>query len=74
MPHLHLAQAKKSWSDKLDRITGERGTHPVDRAAQMAGEPQTNANAQGDSARSPEEVFTAAPARQISNYGKIKGA
>ena len=72
MPHLHLDDAKKAHGDKLDAMVGHRGEHPSDRAARIAGAKETNANAQGDAARSPEEVFIGAPARQVSNYGKVK--
>jgi hypothetical protein len=72
MPHLHLDEAKKALGDKLDVMVGHRGEHPSDRAARICGNTQTNASAQGDAAHAPEEVFMAAPARQVSNYGKVK--
>lgn len=73
MPHPHIDDVKKFHGDRLEQIAGRRGEHPSDRAARLAGVQQTNENAQGDAARAPEEVFTAAPARQVSNYGKVKG-
>ena len=72
MPNPHLDDARKFHGDKLDTMVGHRGEHPSDRAARIAGAQQTNANAQGDAARAPEEVFTAAPPRQVSNYGTVK--
>jgi hypothetical protein len=72
MPHLHLDDVKKFNGDKLDRMVGHRGEHATDKAARLAGNPQTNANAQGDAARAPEEVFIGAPTRQVSNYGKVR--
>jgi hypothetical protein len=71
MPHIHDNDARRTLGDKLDAMTGHRGEHPVDRAARIAGV-KVSAAAQGDAAQGPEEVFTAAPARQISNYGKVR--
>jgi hypothetical protein len=72
MPHPNEADARRSHGDMLSARTGSRGEYPVDRAARIAGM-KVSASAQGDGAQMPEEVFTAAPARQISNYGRIKG-
>ncbi len=72
MPNPHLDDAKKFAGDKLYEMTGHRGEHPSDKAARIAGDAQTNSNAQGDAARAPEEVFTGAPARQVSNYGRVR--
>jgi hypothetical protein len=73
MAHPNHADAKKYQGDKLDKMVGHRGEYAPDRAARICGAQQTTASAQGDAARAPEEVFTAAPARQISNYGTVKG-
>lgn len=71
MPHIHDNDARRSMGDKLDAMTGNRGEHPLDRAARIAGI-KVSASAQGDGGQKPEEVWTAAPARQISNYGNIR--
>lgn len=71
MPHIHDKDVRRSFGDKLDAMTGHRGEHPTDRASRIAGV-KVNAAAQGDAAQAPEEVFTAAPARQISNYGNVR--
>lgn len=73
MAHPHHQDARKFQGDKLGRMVGHRGEYAPLRAARIAGVKQTSANAQGDSARAPEEVFTRAPDRQISNYGNVKG-
>ncbi len=71
MAHPNEAGARRSHGDRLSAMTGKRGEYPIDRAARIAGE-KNSASAQGDAAQAPEEVFTAAPARQISNYGKVR--
>jgi hypothetical protein len=71
MPHPHESDAIRSAGDKLSAMTGNRGKHPIDRASEIAGVKVT-ASAQGDAAQKPEEVWTSAPPRQISNYGNIK--
>lgn len=71
MPHPNEKDDRRSFGDKLDDMTGKRGEHPIDRASRIAGVKVT-ASAQGDAAQQPEEVFTAAPARQISNYGTVR--
>lgn len=71
MPHDHLGDVRRSHGDKLDAMVGARGEHPVDRAARIAGV-KVSAAAQGDAASPEEEVFTAAPARQISNHGTVR--
>lgn len=71
MPNPHDKDVRRSFGDKLDNITGQRGEHPNDRASRIAGVKVTAA-AQGDAAQQPEEVFIAAPARQISNYGTVR--
>ncbi len=70
MPHPNEKDAIRSAGDKLSAMTGDRGEHPIDRASRIAGMKVT-AGAQGDSGM-PEEEWTAAPPRQISNYGNIK--
>jgi hypothetical protein len=72
MPHPNENDARRSHGDRLNAMTGERGEYPVDRASRIAGI-KVSASATGDSGHAPEEVFTAAPARQISNYGTVKG-
>lgn len=67
------ASAKQSYGDKLNNMTGQRGEYPPDKAARICGTPK-NASAQGDAARTPEENFTAAPARQVGDQGSVKGA
>lgn len=71
MPHEFHGEAKKTLGDKMDRMVGSRGEYPPDRAARIAG--PTATGGQGDSVRPTDEVFVGAPARQVSNYGKIKG-
>lgn len=71
-PHPNDDDVRRTTGDKLENYTGHRGETPNDRAARIAGVKVTAA-AQGDGASAPEEVFTAAPARQISNYGNVKG-
>jgi hypothetical protein len=73
MPHIHHSDAKKSMGDKLQALTGKRGEYPPDRAARICGTPITNASAQGDAARAPQENFVAAPARQVGDQGSVKG-
>lgn len=72
MPHIHHGDAKRSMGDKLNRMVGQRGEYPPDRAARICGKPQS-ASAQGDAARGPAENFTAAPARQVGDQGTVKG-
>lgn len=72
MPHPLENEARRSHGDMLSARTGNRGEYPIDRAARIAGV-KVSASAQGDAAQMPEEVFTAAPARQVSNYGNVKG-
>jgi hypothetical protein len=71
MPHEHDKDARRSFGDKLDSMTGARGEHPSDRASRIAGV-KVDASAQGDAAQGPEECFTGAPARQVSNYGNVR--
>jgi hypothetical protein len=72
MAHEHRDDVRRSHGDKLDALTGARGEHPMDRASRIAGV-KVSASAQGDAASPEEEVFTAAPARQISNHGTVRG-
>lgn len=71
MPNPHEDDIRRSNGDKLDAMTGHRGEHPMDRASRIAGV-KVSAAAQGDAAQAPEEVWTAAPARQVSNYGNVR--
>jgi len=71
MPNPHDKDARRTFGDKLAAVTGKHGEYPIDRAARIAGV-KVNAAAQGDAAQQPEEIFTAAPPRQISNYGTVR--
>ncbi len=57
--------------------------HPFDKQAMTGQEraqarysveygPKANASAQGDAAQPPQEEWTAAPARQVSNLGNVR--
>lgn len=70
MPNPHDKDVRRSFGDKLDNMTGKRGEHPNDRAARIAGT-KVSVAAQGDSGQ-PEEVWTSAPARQVSNLGNVR--
>lgn len=72
MSNPHHGDAKRTRGDKLDHMVGKRGEYPPDRAARIVG--ANPADGQGDSVKPTEEVFVGAPARQISNYGTVKGA
>ena len=71
MAHPHSDDIRRSHGDKLDDMTGARGEHPMDRASRIAGVKPGQA-AQGDAASGPEEQWTAAPARQVSNLGNVR--
>lgn len=71
MANPHEKGARKSHGDKLSELTGKRGEYPPDRAARIATAGK-NANAQGDAAKEPTETFIEAPARQISDLGRVK--
>ena len=71
MAHEHDKDVRRSFGDKLDAMTGSRGEHPMDRASRIAGV-KVSASAQGDAASPEEEQWTAAPARQVSNTGKVR--
>ena len=71
MAHEHEKDVRRLFGDKLDNMVGARGEHPMDRASRIAGV-KVSAAAQGDAAAPEEEQFTAAPARQISNTGKVR--
>jgi len=73
MANPHQSDARKSHGDKLNSVTGQRGEYPPDRAARIA-QAGKSASAQGDAAQEPEETFVAAPARQVSDKGRVKGA
>jgi hypothetical protein len=70
MPHPMEDEARKARSDKLN-VLGGKGEYPPEKAARLAGKPNS-ANAQGDAAREPEEDWTASPARQVSDHGRIR--
>jgi len=69
MAHLHHGDARKSHGDKLTKMTGQRGEYPPDRAARIVG--SATGGGQGDSTKIMDEAFTNAPARQVSNTGKV---
>jgi len=71
MAHPMHDDARKAFDDKLE-VLGGKGEYPPDRAARIAGS-ATTVSAQGDSANEPEEQWTAAPPRQVSNRGRVKG-
>lgn len=71
MAHPMDNDVRKAQADKLN-ILGGKGEYPSDRAARIAGT-EINPDAQGDAARLPEEQWVAAPARQVSNRGNVKG-
>lgn len=64
-------KARKSHGDKLKSM-GQSGEYPPDRAARIANAGKS-ASAQGDAAKAPQETFVAAPARQVSDAGRVKG-
>lgn len=70
MAHPHKADARRDHGDKLDKIAGQRGEYPPDRAARIAAAPASKG--QGDSVEPPAEEFIGAPARQVSNTGKVR--
>lgn len=72
MANPHKSDARKSHGDKLRELTGKRGEYPPDRAARIA-LAGTSPSAQGDAAKEPEEHFVGAPARQVSDKGRVKG-
>lgn len=80
MTHPNKAEARKDFGDKLDRMVGSRGEYPPDRAERIAttkagntaGVADYTRPGLGDAAMEPPEVFVGAPARQVSNYGKVR--
>jgi hypothetical protein len=72
MANPHQSEARKAHGDKLNKLIGKRGEYPPDRAARIA-LAGTSASAQGDAAKQPEEHFVGAPARQVSDKGRVKG-
>jgi len=72
MANPHKGAARKSHGDKLSKLAGRRGEYPPDRAARIAGAGRSG-SAQGDAARPPKETFIGAPARQVSDAGKVRG-
>ena len=73
MANPHHSDARKAHGDKLNKLAGQRGEYPPDRAARIAGQGKSQ-SAQGDAAKEPEEQFVGAPARQVSDKGRVKGA
>jgi hypothetical protein len=71
MPNEFRSEAKASLAAKMDRMVGRHGEYPPDRAARING--PNPGGGQGDAAAEPAEVFTPSPARQVSNYGNIRG-
>lgn len=69
MPHPMDKQARKAHGDKLNKVAGKSAEYPAARAARIAAVP----NKQGDAARMNEEIWAPAAARQVSNYGRVKG-
>lgn len=73
-------EARRDHGDKLARMTGQRGEYPPDRAARIGhaklastpGIADYKRTELGDAAQEPAEVFVGAPARQVSNYGKVR--
>lgn len=72
MSHEFRSEAKTSLGDKLGKMVGKRGEYPPDRAARIVG--PNPGGGQGDSVKPTDEIYAGAPARQVSNYGKIRGA
>lgn len=72
MAHPMDSEVRHAHSGKLN-VLGGKGEYPSDRAARIAGTATTNSDAQGDAAHMPDEQWTAAPARQVSNRGNVKG-
>jgi hypothetical protein len=70
MAHPYDDDARKSHGRRLNERTGKRGEYPPDRAERIAAAP--GAKGQGDSAQPPQEQFIGAPARQVSNTGKVR--
>lgn len=66
-------EAKATQAAKMDRMVGRHGEYPPDRAERIAAEGPNIYGGKGDASKPPDEVFTPSPARQVSNYGKIKG-
>jgi len=71
MANPHQKDARKSHGDKLAKLAGKRGEYPPDRAERIAHQGKSQPH-RGDAAAPPEEVFTGAPSRQISNTGKVR--
>lgn len=71
MAHPHQDDARKFHGNKLQKLTGERGEYPPDRASRIAGTPNS-ASAQGDAARAPEEEWAGTKSRQVSNLGNVR--
>jgi hypothetical protein len=72
MAHPHHDDARKAHGDKLSGFTGARGEYPPDRAARIAGTKVDGPHSTGDAAQV-EEHWVAAPPRQVSDFGRVKG-
>ena len=70
MAHPHMDDIRRSHSDKLKAMVAKAAEHPADRARRIVG--GTGGSAQGDAAQPPQEEWTAAPPRQISNLGNVR--
>lgn len=74
MPNPMLDEAIKSRADKLSELTGSRGEHPTEKATRIA----TNIDRPSDESEArgvphvAEEHFIGAPARQVSDMGKVR--
>jgi len=81
MAHPNQGDARKDFHSKLERMVGKPGEYPPDRAERIAhqqskmtvpGIADYKRTELGDAAKEPAEVFVGSPARQVSNYGKIR--
>jgi len=72
MPNEHHGDAKRTLGTKMNNMVGKRGEYPPDRAARIVG--SDPGGGQGDAVQPTKEIFNGSPARQVSNYGKTKGA
>lgn len=73
MPNPNQSEANRDFHSKMDAITGKRGEAATDRAERIAGIKVNAAAAEKAMMAQIDEQWTAAPARQISNLGNIKG-
>ena len=73
MAHPLHDTARKAFLDKLGALGIEGGEYPPDRAARIADAPPPDQNTRGDASKAPDEHWNWSPARQVSNYGRVKG-